>query len=101
MVVEVFNSIRDILEDILGKQVSDQEVIHLSFNHRCKNRLAVAIWFAVKVLYLMYHKNNRNKMQLLRDVVKEIDWNLDMNRKIGSVNEMRGIRDKIKLVIGV
>ena len=49
----------------------------------------------------MYHKNNRNKMQLLRDVVKEIDWNLDMNRKIGSVNEMRGIRDKIKLVIGV
>ena len=83
MVVEVFNSSRDILEVSF-------------FNHMCKNRLAVVLWFAVKVLYLMYHKNNRNKVQLLCDMSKEIDWNLDMNRKICFVNEMRGIQDKIK-----
>ena len=94
-VVDVFNTFKGILENTLGKVVSAEEVIHLSFNYRCKRRLVVAVWFAVKVLYLMYQKNNRNKMQLLREIIKEIEWNLELNRKIGSFNDMRLLKDKI------
>ena len=49
---------------------------------------------------MIFHKNNRNKMQLLREVVKELKWNLELHRKIGSVRDMILLKDKIKIVLG-
>ena len=69
-VLEVHNVCKEVLRTLLGKNISSEEIIHLAFNHRCKKRLAIAIWFAVKVMYSIYHKNNRNKMQLLRELIK-------------------------------
>ena len=40
-------------------------------------------------------------MQVLRDMIKEIEWNIELNRKIGSFNDMRLLKDKIILGLGV
>ena len=39
-----------ILRDILKKDISNNEVIFFSFNHRSKSKLKCATWFAVKAL---------------------------------------------------
>ena len=72
-------------------------LIHLSFNHRDKRKLKLAIWFAVKVMYSIYHDKARNKAQVLQEVVKEIDWNLDLNRKIGSLAQMIVLKQFINM----
>ena len=100
-VVELFSVCSDIIKGVLEKNVGVDEILHLSFNHRCKSRLTVAVWFAVKAMFKIYQNNQRNKMQLLLEIIKEIDWNLDLNRKIGSINDMRLLKDRIKLSLGL
>ena len=34
-----------------------------------------------------------NKGQILREIIKEIDWNLRLNRKVGSQGEMIRLKD--------
>ena len=100
-VMDVFEACKEVLKSLLEKNLRAEEIIHLAFNHRCKRRLTVGIWFAVKAMYMIYHKNNRNKMQLLREIIKELEWNLDQNRKVGSVQDMIILKDKIKIVLGI
>ena len=85
-----------ILGDFLVKEVTSREFINLAFNHRNKKRLRSAIWFAVKVMYLIYTKRMFSKIQVLQEIVKEIDWNLDLNRKIGSKKDLNELKNLIK-----
>ena len=85
-----------ILGDFLAKEVPAREFINLAFNHRNKKRLRSAIWFAVKVMYLIYTKRMFSKIQVLQEIVKEIDWNLDLNRKIGSKKDLNELKNLIK-----
>ena len=63
-------------------------IIHFSFNHRCKKRLRIAVWFTVKILFLIYLNRCENKMQLLAEMQREIEWNLKMARQMGSLSEV-------------
>ena len=47
-----------------------------------------ALWFAVKMLYMIFIKKMFNKQQLLQEMIKELEWNLKLSRKIGSQGEM-------------
>ena len=87
-VVGVYEQLTIILNNFLERQVSYNEIIHFSFNHRNKKKLICALWFAVKVMFIIFHNKCRNKSQILRDIIKEIEWNIDMNRKLGSVVEI-------------
>ena len=89
---DIFDTCKQILRELLQKDISNEEFIYFSFNHRKKSRLMCALWFAVKVLYRIYNDKNRNKTQLLRDIVKEVEWNLNLNRKVGSWVEFRNIK---------
>ena len=40
-----------------------------------------------------------NKGQMLRDLIKEIDWNLRLNRKVGSEGEMVKLKDILKEIL--
>ena len=62
--------------------------MHLAFNHRKKQTLKCALWFAVKAMYNIFNKKLFNKGQILKEMIKEIDWNLRINRRIGSEGEM-------------
>ena len=44
-------------------------------------------------MYQIFVKKMFNKVQLLRECIKEIDWNLNLSRKIGSSAEMIKLKD--------
>ena len=75
--------------------MNSKELLYLAFNHRNKKRLKCALWFVIKILYKIYQNRSINKSQLLRDVVKEIDWNIEMNRKVGSKHDIQELKDLI------
>ena len=87
-VKESIESFKGIITEYLGRDIEYNNIIYLAFNHRNKQRLRSAIWIAVKVMYLIYNNRMMNKSQLLKELVKEIDWNLEQNRKIGSRKDM-------------
>ena len=92
LIVEAYNIVVQVLNRFLERPVSFDELIHFSFNHRNKQKLKCGLWFATKMMFKVFHLKCLNKAQLLKDCVKEIDWNLNMSRKIGSVNEMLCLR---------
>ena len=47
-------------------------------------------------MYIIFDKRMFNKEQILREVRKEIDWNLRLNRKVGSDGEIL----KLKEILG-
>ena len=94
-IAESSSSLRDILADFLGRTVTDAEILHFSFNHRNKKRLKCALWFSVKMLFLIFHRKCLNKNQVLDKVQKEMQWNLKMMRSIGSRSEMIALKNCI------
>ena len=91
-ITEVYEVIVQILNRFLGRTISFDDLIHFSFNHRSKQKLKCSLWFATKMMFKVFHLKCLNKAQLLQESVKELDWNLSMNRKIGSVREMMILR---------
>ena len=92
-VQRVYNGMVEILETFLGQEVDFNHLIHFSINHRNKKKLVLALWFAVKVMFKNFQEKNRNNGQILREMLKEIDWNINMNRKLGSRSELRTLKD--------
>jgi hypothetical protein len=93
MFMESYNLIIQVLNRFIERSVSYGSLIHLSFNHRNKTKLKCALWFAVRIMYQIFVKKMFNKVQLLRECIKEIDWNLNLSRKIGSSAEMIKLKD--------
>ena len=89
------------IKEILQKEVVGDKLLHLDFSHRDKRRLKSALWLAVKSLYKIYQGKVRNKTQLLRELVKEIDWNLNMNLKVGSQIDLNCIKHTLMSKIGL
>ena len=87
------------LASFLGRVVTAKQLISLSFNHRNKRKLKCAVWFTVKIMYLIFQERSLNKSQFLKSAVKEIDWNLKISRKIGSQAEMTQLKLSINEVI--
>ena len=87
--------VEKVMSHFLERTVTDVEIIHFSFNHRCKKRLRVAVWFTVKILYLIYLNRCENKMQLLAEMQREVEWNLKMVKGMGSLSEVFALKECI------
>ena len=83
----------EILETFLGQAVVFYRLIHFAINHRNKKKLVVALWFAVKVMFKIFQEKGRNNGQILREMLREIDWNINMNRKLGSTCELKRLKE--------
>ena len=95
-VTDLFDGLSLVLNNYLERPVLYKDVVHFSFNHRNKKKLNCALWFAVKVLYRIYQNKSRNKAQVLREVVKDIDWNLRMNWNSGFRGELLMLKEVIE-----
>ena len=84
----------------MQKDISRHKLIHLDFSHRDKRKLKSALWLAIKSMFKIYQGKIRNKTQLLRDLIKEVEWNLGMNLKIGSQIDFVCIKDMLMGKIG-
>ena len=93
----VYSGMVEILETFLGQEVDFNLLIHFAINHRNKKKLVVALWLAVKVMFKIFQEKDRNKGQILREMVKEIDWNININRKLGSKCELRKLKEILVL----
>ena len=98
MVVECYEVIILILNNFLKRQVNFNDLIHFSLNHRNKAKLSCALWFSVKIMFKIFNNKMFNKGQLLVDLIKELDWNLDFNRKIGFQSEMIALKNLLMKV---
>ena len=98
-VSNAFSAAKLILESFLGRPVSFNDIIHLVFNHRNKKRLICALWFSVKIMFKIFQDKCVNKIQLLKEVIKDIDWNLKLNRKLGSLGEILSLKNKIEMFL--
>ena len=92
-VVEIFESLKSILSNFLERDVGFNDIIHFSFNHRNKKKLFCALWLAVKILFKIFHDKSQNKSQILKLIMKEVDWNLDLNRKLGSRKVFNNLKE--------
>jgi hypothetical protein len=79
-----------VLETFLDCTVSLVDMIHFSFNHRNKKKLALALWFAVKMMFKIFQDKCRNKSQLLREIIK---W------KMGSLCEVRSLKEVVSTAL--
>ena len=84
--------VKIVLEKYLGEEIADKKIITLSFKNRNANKNQIAVWFAIRALYRIYHAGDNSKNCVLDSSIKEIDWNLSLNRKIGSAGEMMNFR---------
>ena len=51
----------------------------------------------MKVMFKIFQEKDRNKGQILREMVKEIDWNININGKLGSKCELRKLKEILVL----
>ena len=90
-----FDDLKEVLEEILEREITTKEVIYYAYNHRNKKRLKMALWLATKMLYNIYIEKNFNGEQIWKNILKEIEWNIKMQTKLGSNSEII----KMKMVI--
>ena len=100
-VVESYDIIIQVLNRFTERNITYELLTHFSFNHRNKFRLMCALWFAVKMLYMIFIKKMFNKQQLLQEMIKELEWNLKLSRKIGSQGEMIKLKSILLDIQGV
>ena len=91
-VSETINLVKTVIMTYLERNVTVEECLFLAFNHRDFKKRQVASWFAVNSLYAVYLNRSINGNQLLLKSIKELDWNLELNRKIGSRFEMINLK---------
>ena len=94
-IAEAYEALIAVLSDYLGRDVTFKEVVHFSFNHRNKKRLLLALWFAVKIMFQIFHEKSLNKSHLFHILIKECEWYISMNRKLGSLGEVIKLKDII------
>ena len=92
----MLKELKDILQVLLERDITDKEIINYGYNHRNKKMLQAVIWLTTKVLYKIYLEKQFNKKQVWIDLVKEIDWNLWMQMRVGSVDSLERIKRVIK-----
>ena len=68
-VLEIYEQLRLILNNVLQRPVSFNDIIHFSFNHRNKKKLVCALWFSV---FNIFQDKSRNEAQISREIIKEI-----------------------------
>ena len=71
---EKFAVVMRILTEFLGRDVTENQILFLSFNHRNKKILKMAVWFAVTCLHLIYTNRNMEAKILVRQVYKLLFW---------------------------
>ena len=61
---------RKVIDKVLQKEISENDLVHLSFSHRDKKRLRSSLWFAIRLLYRIYLDRARNKTQIFFRIIK-------------------------------
>ena len=78
-------SVKSILELFVAREISENQMLTLSFTHRKKSTRFVAVWFVIKALHLIFRSSHLKSEEILSEMLSEISQNLSI---IGSRSEM-------------
>ena len=92
----IFGDMKSICEEVLESRLENKNFMYLDINQRKKSKLKIVLWFVVKFLYAAHMKRIFNKKQLYMEILKELEWNIIQMRRIGSLNEMRDLKEIIE-----
>ena len=77
-VVECSERIKMVVRNILGKDVTDDQIISLSFNHRNIKILKVGLWFLIKILFSIYKSDSVKINDEWNKLIYDIEWIVKM-----------------------
>ena len=80
----------------MEQDIKEEKLILCAFNHRKKKKLKLAVWFVIKSLYLLHIKKIQNKTQLLAEMHKALEWNLNFFKVIGCLDDMNILLNLLK-----
>ena len=61
VVVECFKELKDKIQILLERDITDKEIINYGYNHRNKKLLRVTTWLTTKVLYKIIWRETLTK----------------------------------------
>ena len=96
IVEECFEELKQVIQVLLERDVTNKEILCYGYNHRNKKRLRLVTWAATKVLFRIYMEKNFNKRQIWIELVKEIEWNLNREYKMGGTIELIKLRSIVQ-----
>ena len=97
----MYHVIIPILNTYLGTVITYDQLIHFELKHPNVRLLKCALWFEVKMLYKVFQEKVMNVAQFLKECIKELDWNIDMGRRIGGHDEMSKLRGIIVVKVNL
>ena len=83
------------METLLGYKVEEREIVHLSFNHRNKQKLKTAIWFCVKYMFLMFSNRDEGLAQSLAKIGREVRWMIRIGKWVGERESFEELNEMI------
>ena len=89
VVEQAFLKLQEIVCNFLQRDILDKNLISLDFNHRNKKKVKIMVWLVTKWLYNIYMNKIFNKTNLLAEMRKQLNWNIQQLRKIGALDEMK------------
>ena len=87
-----FELVKKILIMFLGANVTTDQIIFLSLNHRNKKKLKIAIWLVVKTMYFIYTKRTADSSELINFIRQEIVWHEKIERWFGRNSKINDIK---------
>ena len=79
-VEDSYNKCKRILIKFLGKEVTDDQILCLSFTHKNPKVKMASVWFAVKFLYEIFLSNTKvdsdSCLKLIVGIIQELKWNI-------------------------
>jgi len=87
-----FELVKKILIIFLGANVTTDQIIFLSLNHRNKKKLKIAIWLVVKAMYFIYTKRTADSSELVNFIRQEIVWHEKIERWFGRNSKIKDIK---------
>ena len=89
-------SVKSILELFLTREISENQMLTLSFTHRKASTRIVAVWFVIKALHFIFRSSHLKSEEILSEMLSEINHNFSINIVIGSRSEMVRLLDIIE-----
>ena len=76
----------------LGANVTTDQIIFLSLNHRNKKKLKIAIWLVVKSMYFIYVNRTAECRELSDFILQEIIWHEKIERWFGRNTKIKDMK---------
>ena len=74
--------IKNVLERFINRNITEDEIIHFSFNQCNKSKIRVAIFFTIKMLGRIYEKRSHTKREDFEYIIKVFENEIRIGRKI-------------------